>query len=300
MSKKKGSSFSAGDGVLGCPTDPYIIPYTPEKHDYYFLQDEINFSVSGHANKLAKAVKALAADKLLNSFKVFDINAAHRAAVILSRVTKLGRGKTVDGRVGGYDPRKPLVLIKESIFPRFASRPVESRLWFDIAMLIVGNMNILNEDQIIVQNYNMEYPAWVPFTVTDVVDDKEKPINKRVSFFADAGIFAGNTINKYMSAKFLRFVLSQIGVSRRAYANARDIFGTKMTILTHKEGSKIGMGEFMVSSSQERFNKTLFKVRHGDRPCHLDMVCTCADCIYGTDVCDFAVYKKSEKEQEIL
>jgi len=256
------------------------LKYTPDEHDYSFLSEFNGFSVGNHARLLQRLMKVLDKTDLKND-KLFLFDTAEYTAKILCRALGMQHWKDV--------------LFFESIFPKFASRPTDASLIFDIAMLIAGNINILKENQIIVSNYNLKYPVWIPMTVVDVRDDIEKPQNKRVSFFADSGIFAGSTTIKYMTSKFIRFVLSQIGVNRRARANVLDIFGTKLTVLIKSERGSIEMAEFDTSSSQEAYNKRLFKVRHGDRPCLNDMTCSCAECIYGTDRCEFAVYKKTEE-----
>jgi hypothetical protein len=279
--------------TLGCQLDLENPPYTPDPHDYSFLQEEINFSVPAHARLVNRLFEKLK-NCHLEDEKVFTQMTADYVAGPIDKVIQLN--KKSEAKKG--DPMKPRVLISRSLFPKFASRPINDKLLFDIAMLIAGNMDILIRDQVIVPNYDLKYPAWMPFSVVDVQDDKEKPMNKRVSFFAESGIFAGSKITKYMSAKFMRFIVRQTGAPRGADIDARDIFGTKMSILVCRDGSGMGLKEFSVSTSQKEHNKRLFKVRYGDRPCHLDMVNTCANCVYGTDVCEFAVYKNSQLDEE--
>lgn len=293
LKKLEQSNTSNSKFTLDCPLDKEIIPYTPDAHDYSFLQEEINFSVPAHAALVGRIFDKLK-DCKLEDERVFTQDTANYMAVHIDRVIKLNE----KGDEKGGDSQKPKYLISHSLFPKFASRPINDRLLFDIAMLIAGNINILVRDQVIVPNYDLKYPAWMPFSVVNITDDKEKPANKRVTFFAESGIFAGSKINKYMSAKFMRFIVRQIGAPKGADVDVRDLFGTKMSILVCRDGSGMGLKEFSVSSSQREHNKRLFKVRYGDRPCHLDMVNTCANCIFGTDLCEFAVYKESQIEEE--
>lgn len=281
MSKKKPSSSCVGDDLpfLG----PSHVDWVPDPHDYSFLSEEFDFSISGHFRIFSKLLK-LIEDSFIWRDNVFTKSTAEGLAPILRKACGLEVWQNV--------------LIKDSLFPRFASREVDKRLISDIAMLLAGNINILEQEQVIVPHYDMKDPVWVPMLVDDVKDDDEKPMVKRVTFYAEAGIIVGATINKYMSVKFIMFVLSQIGASRRTRLNTRDFFGTRFSVLLEKDKTGVGMSEFSTSSSQERYNKQLFKVRHSERPCHNDMMCSCADCVLGIDKCEYAVYKKSEEIDE--
>lgn len=299
MSQPKGSrNRSIGEpGRVGCFAD-IAVAQKSEEHDYSFLAEYEPFSIGAHSQQLKRMFDLIDASRIRDDAVFLYTTAEYVASVIARKLkfkTKDGEGKT-QGLIMNMSRRKSIVL--ESLFPKFSSRPINDGLIFDIAMLIVGNMNILAEGQAVVPNYDMKHPVWIPMTVVDVKDDLEKPMNKRVSFFADSGIFAGSTMVKYMTSKFIRYVLSQIGMSRRMSAEIRDIFGTKMSIRLERQKGQIGLTEFDTSSSQENYNKSLFKVRHGDRPCHLGMSVNCSDCLNGTDVCDFAVYKQSEKPVE--
>lgn len=280
MSKQKKSNCASGnlqsDFLMDSPSPEYI----PDKHNYDFLSIYEDFSISKHASLLKRLIKAIENTKIYDHI-IFDYELADYLSVFLCKATKVFKHRSV--------------LFRDSLFPRFASRNVDKSLVFDIALLIAGNMNIIHNEQVIVPNYDLKYPAWVPMSVTDIKDDPKQTGNKKVVFFADGGIFAGSTISKYMSPKFIRFVLKEIGMPRRTKCSVRDIFGTKMSILMIREGSGVGMCEFNTSSSQESYNKSLFKVRYGDRPCYMGHYESCHECVNGTDVCEYAVYKKSEQ-----
>lgn len=284
--KKKKSSRGCSPGSL--ETDFLIsaaLPdYEPDPHDYEFLSEYQDFSISRHARLLNKILKHLDEADLYR-FTVFDSEAADAAARVLCTAAGI--------------PMYQKVLMFDSIFPRFASREITKSLIFDMSLIIAGNMDIINNEQVIVQNYDLKYPAWVPMTIKNLRESfDESSHNLRVDFFADAGIFAGAVITKSMSPKFMRFVLRQIGMSRRVKFVPRDLFGTKMSVLVMREGREIVLSEFNTSSSQESYNKGLFKVRYGDRPCHKGLYVACGDCRFGIDECDYAVYKETEPEEE--
>ena len=277
---KKERESSTGS-VLGNTLDPVSIAFEPDPVDYFFLDEPPNFKIGNHTRFVQKLIKAMQDSGIPDRYVVLDSDAADVLSAVLCRQVSI--------------PLRKKVLVYDSIFPKFASRKIDSRLLFDIALWIAGNTNILKMDQAIVNNYDMKYPVWIPMTVTDVGNCSHQPSNMRVAFFADAGIFAGSTINKFFSIKFIRFVLSNIGVSRRAFASHMDIFGTKMTIRLTGGPRGLAFDEFIASGSQETYNKKLFKVRHGDRPCHLGVTLSCSDCPAGTDVCAYAVRKRTQQ-----
>ena len=274
MSKPKKSSCASGnlqsDFLMDSPSPEYI----PDKHNYDFLSIYEDFSIGKHASFLKRIIKAIEDTKIYDH-TVFDYDLAVYLSAYLCRATKVFKHRAV--------------LFIDSMFPRFASRNVDRSLVFDIALLIAGNMNIINNEQVIVSSYDLKYPAWVPMTVQDIKDDPKQTSNKRVIFFADSGI------SKYMTPKFMRFILREIGMPKRTKCDVRDMFGTKMSILMIREGAGVGMCEFNTSASQEAYNKKLFKVRYGDRPCPMGNYEACHECMNGTDVCEYAVYKTSEK-----
>ena len=285
MCAKRKSKSSYGDnGVLGGFFDQFE-EYTPDPHDYSFLTEQpLDFSIKKHAALLGKLIDKLDdPDSPLWDHHLFSRETAESIAPLIRRAIGLKANQDI--------------LITESLFPRFASRPVNPSLVFSISMVIAGNINILNEDQVIVQHYDLKHPVWIPMTITDMKDSDRSGVF-RVSFFADAGIFAGSTTIKNMSVKFIRFVLREIGMPRRTPMETRDLFGTKLSVLISKAGGAAEFGKFDTSGPQLNYNRDLFRVRHGDRPCHMDMLCTCSDCIYGTDMCDFAVYKTTEVNNE--
>ena len=279
MSKQEKSGYYNGSLMADTMADPEKPEHKPDTHNYDFLSLDIDFSIYKHSLLLMRFIKCLKKSRILD-YDVFSFETAEHLAPLLCRAAKIEKFKKV--------------LFRDSLFPRFSSRPTNDQLIFDIAMVIAGNLPIITEfNQLIVPNYDLKYPAWIPMTIQDVKDDPEKPVNKKVSFFADSGIFAGSVISKYMNSKFIKFVLSQIGMTRRAHSDVRDIFGTKMSVLMMREGSNVVMSEFSTSTSQESYNKQLFKIRHGDRPCHMGMTSTCSECAMGTDKCEYAVYKKT-------
>ena len=278
MSKPEKSNIKCGSPTNDFLMDSANPTYTADPHNYDFLSIYRDFSISQHANLLNKLLTAMSNTRILDR-DVFTYEVAEFLAPVLCRATKIYKHRAI--------------LFVESLFPRFASREVDKPLIFDIAMLIAGNLNIIQNEQVIVTSYDLKYPAWVPMTVQDVKDDPIKQGNRRVSFFADSSIFAGSVISKSMSPKFIRFVLREVGMPKRTHCDVRDIFGTKMSVLMMREGAQMAMSEFNTSASQEGYNKQLFKVRYGDRPCHLEKYVACQDCTMGTDNCDFAVYKTS-------
>jgi len=279
MANEEKSVYTTGSFMSDTFMDPPSIEYIPDPVDYSFLIDNQGFSIGAHSKRLMKFLT------YIEKSYIYDFNVFNREAAVVV-ADKLCEATGI--------PKYKKVLFVDSIFPRFASRDADKPLVFDIASLIAGNIDIIKMDQIIEHGYDMRWPAWIPMTVYDVRDDLEKPMNKKLFFSADSGILTGSRIVKYMSSKFIKFILRQIGMPRRTPSTPRDIFGTKMSILMVKQGSSIEMTEFETSSSQESYNKQLFKIRYGDRPCHMGMTNTCEECIYGLDKCDFAVYKKTE------
>jgi len=265
--------------------EPSVIKWEPDKPNYDFLPEDQEFSILKHSallNKLRKAID----DSYIWDHITFTKDTASYLGYVIGSLIKMEHYKRV--------------IIIDSLFPKFASRPINRKLIFDIALMIAGNMNILAMDMVIVPDYDLKYPAWLHMAIKDVTTNEEKPSIKKVVFYAEAGIFAGSTITKHMTSKFIKFVLSQIGMPRRKHSDAMDIFNTRFSVLMTKDRSGSGMSEFAASASQMKYNKELFKVRHGDRPCHNGMICACHECILGTDKCIFAVYKQSEKEAEQL
>ena len=270
----------------GSPIDdpfrgPDIDKWKPDLPVYDFLPNDREFSISQHSRLLHNILK----DIELSHFLKHNTFTMDTAILLAPRMCKI---------LGIKMYKKDLVI--DSLIPKFASRPVNKRLMLDVAMLLAGNKNILQADRIIVPNYNLEYPAWIPMIITDVISDINEPLNKKVTFFAEAGIFAGSIITKYMTSKFIKFVLSQIGVPRRSSVDVLNLFNTRFSVLMVRDKTGSGMSEFHTSTSQEKYNKSLFKIRLGDRPCPEGMTCECQECLCGIDRCEYAVYKKSEKE----
>ena len=254
-------------------------PFRPDPCDYSFLQDEPDFSLSRHARLLEKLCRLLNANPTLKECKVFDESVARVVAPDLCKALGIALRKRA--------------LVTLSLFPRFASRHPDKRLLLDIAMLLAGNVQILRMDQVIKQ-CQPDFPIWIPMSVTDVRPDVDKPQVYGVRFFAEAGLYVGSAMWKTMSGKFLRFMLKQIGMSRRQRADDLDVMSTKLLILLSCGTGRLEFEEFSASSSQRSYNKNLFKIRHGDRPCHEGMICSCPECVMGLDRCEYAVYKTTE------
>ena len=140
--------------------------HEPDPHDYSFLSDNINFSIKRHMDLLVKLSKAMENSDILK-YDVFTIDTAKYLTRVLRRSLDI--------------PAYKSIILERSLFPRFAGIPVGAGSIFDIAMLLAGNKNILDRNQIIVPNYRMEHPAWVPMTIKNMEEDSEKP-SQRVTF----------------------------------------------------------------------------------------------------------------------
>ena len=254
--------------------------FQPDPRDYSFMTEEPDFKIGAHANLVERLLSDITKQPIYLSGGVLDEN---KAGVLSSTLCK---------RLS--IPARKRALVRLSLFPRYASRPMDKRLALDIAMLLAGNRDVLSLDQVI-EDCQPDFPVWVPMTITDVVPNPEKFRVYNVHFFANAGIYVGSTVKKSLSGKFARFLLSQIGMPRRTRSCDLDLMKAQLLVLLGVSEGRLSLSEFSTSKSQESYNKQLFKVRHGDRPCHNDMECECDKCPIGLDICDFALYKKSEK-----
>ncbi len=177
--------------------------------------------------------------------------------------------------------------ITNNLYPYFSTKVVNFNLRRQIMLRMVGNISILNNDELIPEG-GTNIPIWAAVKVLGYEYTKKPSLILNLEI--RDGIYAGYRFTHKFSNKFIKYVLTEIGFGKYTKTSPEDIFNTQWSVLFCLTKSALELREFHVSASQLKHNKILKKGRYQDRPCkegnkHSD----CLICPRGLDMCTLAI-----------
>ena len=181
--------------------------------------------------------------------------------------------------------------IYESIYKSFLMQKVTKKLLYQITVHLSGNVDYVRRDQVIPTWQDSLVPVWAPVEVVGLSEFYGIYKGKEVRVFITAGIPAGLTIEQRMSNKFIKHMLRETGYPRYKPFDVHEAYNIRFTCNFIKQRGSTKMAAFSVSSSQERHNKALYRVRHGECPMKYNI--ECPQCLKGLSECQGALHKET-------
>jgi hypothetical protein len=180
-------------------------------------------------------------------------------------------------------PLKKCATVHDTIKSVFFNKDISPKRLYQIATKISGNIEIIREDTVVPSWEETDVPIWVPVEIVSIEEVYGASPGKKIKAFITAGIPAGMSLIQIVSNKFIQYMLREIGYPKYQKFDAQEIFNTRFTCNIAKIKGRTKMVAFSVSHSQEKHNKTLFKIRHDACPWKKPIECT--QCLNGLDKC---------------
>lgn len=192
-------------------------------------------------------------------------------------------------RAIGYPVRKR-ATVYESLYPAFMATDINSRLIYQMAVRIAGNIEYIRRDEIIPM-WDMTTDVWAPVEVIGSEIHYCRVPAREVRIFVTGGIPAGGHIVQNLSNKFLQYMMREVGYPTYKTFGSDEIYNLKFTAMVGRDRSKVRMLAFHVAENQRKYNSELYKIRHGG--CPFQYECGCGKCLKGTNDCPGALHRKT-------
>jgi len=186
-------------------------------------------------------------------------------------------------------------VLYDSLYPEYIGKPLDESTKYLIATKISGNLDIIKENKVIPLWENINLPIWAPVEIIKQEIFYTTFPCLEIQAFVTAGVAAGLFIRQRISRKFAKHMLRETGYPRFKPFTSEEIFNTKFTSNLMKIRGRTKMVAFSSSSSQEKHNKQLYKIRHA---CPLKLPVECRNCLNGLDRCPGAVHAETYTIQD--
>jgi len=180
--------------------------------------------------------------------------------------------------------------VYDTLRPLIQSQEITSHLLYVVATKISGNIDLVEQNQVIPRWEDIDVPVWVPVEIVGQQEVYGTYPGKEIKAFITGGMPAGMTLIQKVSNKFIQCMLREIGYPRYKKFDARDIYNTRFTCNILKKKGVTKMVAFSVSNSQSKHNKALYKIRHDKCPYVYNI--ECINCLNGLKECQGALHRE--------